>query len=143
MHGNNFSEIINLAFRPFLEEMGFQIEKLSISGRNYRVIFLAKFFAVTVSFEPGDKALFVILSSVKNGVLSEFDDPTKTMHLHDLNSRYMKNVAPAERIANDAFFANIPAHDLDAQRLLKAAKELRLVLPMHLKTHDATRLRLI
>jgi hypothetical protein len=85
-----------------------------------------------VSFEPSDKAFFVMVFSRKNGELSDIDDRLKTPRLFDLNTRYMNRVTTEERTANEAVFQSIMARDEEERMLLKLAKELRLVLPRYL-----------
>jgi hypothetical protein len=132
MNGQDFLRIVKEAFAPFLEELGFAMEQPSISGRFYRVSFTASSHVVSVSYEPGDDALFVMVFSLKNGELSDIDDSKKTPRLSDLNSRYMVRVTDKERIENQKVFESIVAKDKEELLLLKAAKELRLVLPMYL-----------
>lgn len=45
----------------------------------------------------------------------------------------MKTVTDEERSANEAFFKSVAVQDKEEYLLLKAAKELRLVLPRYLK----------
>ena len=70
--------------------------------------------------------------SRKNGELSDIDDRAETPRLADLNDRYMQTVTSEDRAANDEFFASVAVSDDEELRVLKAAKELRLVLPKHL-----------
>lgn len=132
MNGQDFLRIANEAFAPFLKELGFSMEAPSISGRFYRAIFTSPTHSVSVSFEPGDEAFFVLVFSREGGELSDMDDRMKTPRLSDLNNRYMKTVGSEERTANDAAFKAVVALDDEERVLFKAAKELRLVLPKHL-----------
>jgi hypothetical protein len=132
MNGQDFLRITDEAFGPFLKGLGFVIEEPSISGRFYRVGFTSPAHTVSVSYEPGDDALFVMVFSREKGELSEIDDRTKTPRLSDLNSRYMGTVTNEERTENEAIFESVVANDQEERLLLKAAKELRLVLPKYL-----------
>jgi hypothetical protein len=132
MNGQDFMRITNAAFMPFLTKLGFELDEPSVSGRYYRTSFTDSSHAVSVSYEPGDNALFVIVFSKNNGELSDIDDPTKTLRLADLNSRYMSAVRADERAENEAFFRSIEAKNGEERAVLKAAKELRLVLPRYL-----------
>ncbi len=117
---------------PFLEEFGFRMETPSVSGRLYCVNFTAATHTVFLSYEPGDGELFVVVSSAGEGLLADFDDRGKSPRLADLNALYMKFVTADERRANDNIFSSIIVKDKAEHRLLKVAKELRLVLPKYL-----------
>jgi hypothetical protein len=133
MNGQDFLRVTSEAFAPFLKELGFVVDEPSISGRYYRVSFTNLSHCVSVSYEPGDEALFVIVFSRKNGELSDIDDRMKTPRLADLNIRYMAAITSKDRIENEAVFESIRANDKEERALLKAAKELRLVLPKYLQ----------
>lgn len=139
MNGQGFLRITSEAFAPFLDKLGFVMDKASISGRYYRTSFTSPTHCVSVSYEPGDEALFVIVFSRKNDELSDIDDHIKTPRLADLNNRYMAAVTSEERLENEAAFESIGANDKEERLLLKAAKELRLVLPKHLHSSPNTK----
>ena len=107
----------------------------SISGRVYRGSFTGPKHSVSVSFEPGDEAFFVLVFSREDGKLSDMDDRLKTPRLSDLNSRYMNGVRSEDRAANESFFQSIVARDQEERALLRSAKELRLVLPKYFADH--------
>jgi hypothetical protein len=132
MNGQDFLRLANEAFGPFLKELGFSMDAPSISGRLYRASFNGPKHSVSVSFEPGDNAFFVLVFSRANGELSEMDDRLKTPRLSDLNSHYMNMVSSEERAANESAFQSVVARDAEEGVLLKSAKELRLVLPKYL-----------
>lgn len=129
MNGEDFARIAGEALAPFLAELGFAMEEPSISGRHYRVRFLGSDHAVSVSYEPGDEALFVMVFGYKDGEVSDIDDREATLRLADLNRRFMHEVSEEEFVANDAYFESVPIGDEEERRVLKAARELRLVLP--------------
>ena len=133
MNGQEFLRVCTAAFAPFLRELGFLMDSPSISGRFYRVNFTAAAHAVSVSYEPGDEALFVIVFGRENGELTDIDDRLKTPRLADLNARYMPNITSEERAANEAVFASVETRGKEESTLLKTAKELRLVLPKYLR----------
>ena len=139
MNGQDFLRIAHEALEPFLKELGFAMDEPSISGRYYRVSFTAPQSAVSVSYEPGDDALFVMVFGRKNGQLSDIDNRKETPRLSDLNSRYMAAVTQAERVVNEKAFESVLVHDNEERQLLKAAKELRLVLPKYLRSPDGLR----
>lgn len=139
MNGQDFLRIAHEAFEPFLKELGFSMDEPSISGRYYRASFTASSNAVSVSYEPGDNALFVMVFGRKNGQLSDIDNRTETPRLADLNNRYMATVTQVERVANEKAFDTVMVHDQEERLLLKTAKELRLVLPQYLRSPDGLR----
>ncbi len=132
MNDQDFSRIIDQAFTPFLKELGFVTQPKAISGRAYMVEFVGNLWTLSVSFEPGDNYFSVILLNNRMRGLAAMDDPQKSPRLSDLNTRYMGKVAPAEREANEAFFANVEVANPFERQLLKFAKDLRLVLPKYL-----------
>ena len=132
MNGQDFLRIASEAFAPTLKGLGFSMDTPSITGRLYRVSFTGPKHSVSVSFEPGDEAFFVLVFSREHGELSDMDDRLKTPRLSDLNSRYMNTVSREERAANEAVFKSVMARDEEEKLLVKSAKELRLVLPKYL-----------
>ena len=132
MNGQDFLRIAKDALAPFLKELGFSMDSPSISGRFYRVSFTGAAHAVSVSYEPGDESWFILVFGREDGELTDIDDRAKTPNLADLNARYMPTISSGERAENEAAFAFVEARDKEELVLLKAAKELRLVLPKHL-----------
>lgn len=132
MNGLCFFRIIDEAFAPFLGELGLQMDSPSISGRHYSVSFSGPSHLVSVSHEPGEAFLIVFVSPAGKKRLSDFDDKTRTPRLSDLNGKYMPLITNEERTQNEAFFRSVKINDDDEARLLKCAKELRLVLPKYL-----------
>lgn len=132
MSGQDFIRIVTEAFLPFLRLLGFHMETPSISGRFYRASFSNPTNVVSISFEPGDNAAFVMIFSRENGGLSDVDDRSKTPRLADLNSQFMPMVTNDERASAEATFAGIHAGNPEERILLKYAKELSLVLPKYL-----------
>jgi hypothetical protein len=132
MNSEGFLRIVDQAFTPFLERLGFVLKETDINGRFYEASFTAPDFSVSVSYEPGDDALFVMVFSLIEGHLSDIDDTNKTPRLKDLNRRYMEFVTPEERIANQSVMDGICVNDDAERQLVKCAKDLSLVLPKYL-----------
>lgn len=132
MNGQDFLRIAKDALVPFLKELGFSMDSPSISGRFYRVSFTGAAHAVWVSYEPGDEFWSVLVFGREGGELTDIDDRAKTPSLADLNVRYMPTISSDERAENEAAFDTVEARDKEELDLLKAAKELRLVLPKYL-----------
>jgi hypothetical protein len=132
MDGNDFLRIIRDAYVPFLRELDFTLDRTDIQGREYSVSFTGPANTVVVSYEPGDEAFFVFVFGRKGKHLTDIDDSSQTPRLSDLNTKFMKGITPAERSHSDASFGTIATGDRKEEELVKAAKELRLVLPRHL-----------
>ena len=133
MNNQDFLSVIERAFKPFLGELGFVMGAPILGGKFYQVSFEAVAHAVTVSYEPGEDYLVVLVFQCKDGRRPDVDDRTRTLRLTDLNVRYMAGITPSERIENERFFASVVPSDLEEGTLLSAAKELRLVLPRHIR----------
>jgi len=133
MDGNSFLRLINHAFVPFMNKLGFSLELPHISGRYYRARFISLRHMVSLTFEPGDEVHFVMVHGLKDGIATEIDDKQMAPRLADLNKQFMAKIDSESRSKNETFFSLIPTADRDEQMLLKAAKDLRLVLPMHIK----------
>lgn len=128
MNGENFLRIIREAYVPFLTRLGFEVGEPSVSGKHHRASFSRPDRAIRVSYEPGEEFLVVVVHASTDGEPSDIDDRTRTHRLADLNARYMPLVTDAERADNDRCFEGVEVDDDEGRRLLKAAKELRLVL---------------
>src|SRR5688500_18235780 len=101
MDSKGFVRIVNEAFVPFLDRHGLVMEELDLSGRLYEASFTTRDLAVSVSYEPGDAALFIMVFRVEGGDLSSIDDRSQTPRLADLNNRYLRGVTAQERLANE------------------------------------------
>jgi hypothetical protein len=132
MSGDGFLAIVEAAFEPFLSELGFVREKHSISGRQYCAVYSTSTHSVSISYEPGDEALFILIFGREDGELTDIDDRSKTPRLSDLNRRYMRMVTKDEFAKNEETFASVFVQDKEERSLLRSAMELRLVLPMYL-----------
>lgn len=136
MNGQNFLRIINEAFVPFLSDLEFMMDAPSISGRYYHVQFRNTAHAVSISYEPGDEALFIMLREREDDRLSDIDDRLKSPRLGDLNRLYMHAITVEERERSKALFDSIMVHDKAEQFLVKSAQELYLVLPQYIETNN-------
>lgn len=131
MTGDRFVALIGATYRPFLAELGFKEEAPHVSGRFYEVRFVGDDFEVCVSFEPGDQMLHVLVPP-RDPTLAEIDDPRSTARLRDLNRRYLGTVPQEEVRSSSLEFSGIDTRDDHERLLVKAANELRLVLPRYL-----------
>jgi hypothetical protein len=136
MNSHDFLRIVREAFEPFLMELGFSMDKPSISGRFYCVDFSSDSHQVSVSYEPGDNEFFIFVGESRNSKFIDIDDRAKTPRLTDLNNRYMAAVTQLERLTNEKAFESVMVNVKEERLILKAAKELRLVLPKYLRSLD-------
>lgn len=132
MNGSNFEQLMKSAFKPFLEQIGFTMRLVHVSGRYYRASFVSRRHTLLVTFEPGDQQTTVMLLTNGDGSLRSIDNPEKTPRLSHLNARYMGLVTASERAENEVFFGQLEPRDRAEHELIKCAKDLRLVLPHHL-----------
>lgn len=132
MDGQGFIRVVDAAFFPFLRALGFCMDAPSISGRFYRSSFSGPNHVISISYEPGDNAFFVLIFTIENGALSSIDDRSKTPRLADLNSKYMRTITKDERLKNEVEFSAVHVADKEEALLLKYAQELSLVLPKYL-----------
>ena len=133
MDGHGFLRLTSEAFEPFLSDLGFQMKPPSVSGRFYEASFTGARHEVTLSYEPGDDAFCVMIFTREGDRWSDIDDGSRTPRLSDLNMRYMHLISQSERTANQAFFASVVVRDATERLVLKAANDLRLVLPRYLQ----------
>jgi hypothetical protein len=132
MSGKDFESLIHRAFSPFLSPLGFELQPLHLSGRLFRASCAGPRYILLITFEPGDGETTVMLLTKGHEDLRSIDDTERTPRLPDLNARYVGRVTPEGRAANDAFFRSIEVDDPAERKLLKCARDLRLVLPLHL-----------
>ena len=125
-------DIIHHSFAPTLLALGLKNKRETISGKLYESVFTGNGHGVSISFEPGEGPINVIIFAETSDASSDMDDAEKTLHLRDLNIRYMPSVSPEELVENEKFFSGTAPHDNDEAILLKMAKELRLTLPKHI-----------
>ena len=107
-----------------------------LSGRYYRVTFVGDLHTLLITFEPGDEQLIVMLLRNGDSDLKAIDDPAKTPRLSNLVARYLPAVTAQERAENETFFSQVKPRDSAEKSLLESAKDLRLVLPLHIATQS-------
>jgi hypothetical protein len=131
MNGNTFVATVKELLCPTLEPLGFVLHS-SVSGRMYLAEFVSPTHVASISFEPGDDYLLVVIFTVDNGERSELDDRNATPRLSDLNRRFLS--ASDAQVLHDQMLGR-HCEDADTGRLAKAARELAVVLPRYLAAH--------
>lgn len=137
MNSTDFTEICSTVFSPFLASLGLSADPIQISGRYYRQNWSGKEHVLSVSFEPSENHFTVIVFGRRNGRITDVDDLRLSPRLADLNRRLMPTVTAGARQENEEFFADFKFQKASCKQMLKYAKELRLVLPLHFTTSTA------
>lgn len=127
--GKKYIEIVKLFFSFLVSEFGFkQLKETENGNAFYDVEYGNNEKNVSISYENIEEYLQVIVFMLKNGQLPDYDDPTHTLHLNELNKRVLSKIDKNEIVKNNEEFNKFKANDELEQKLLKSAKELRLVL---------------
>lgn len=133
MDSETFLEVVRRLISPALEPLGFVLHT-SVSGRLYSAEFVSPAYVASISFEPGDDCLLVAVFTVTNGVRSDLDDRERTPRLSDLNRRFLSPSELEELHRSPTMdYVDNPS----ARKLVKAARELAVVLPRYVSERDA------
>ncbi len=127
--GTKYIEIVKLFFSFLIIEFGFRLSKETENGNAfYDVEYSDIGRVVSISYENIEDYLQVIVFKLKNGKLPDYDDKTHTLHLNELNKRVLSKIDKNEIKKNNEEFDKFDANDEIERKLLKSAKELKLVL---------------
>lgn len=128
--GEDYTETVKLLFSFLETEFGFKIEKETINGNVFYDIEFTnnKKKVISISYENIEDNLEVIVFLLQNGRMPEYDDKTKTLHLKQLNRQVMTKISKEDITLNAEYFAKYKIRNKIEQKLLNAAKELRLCL---------------
>jgi len=132
MDSEVFLDVVRTLVGPALQPLGFVLHT-TVSGRMYLAEFVSPTHIASISFEPGDDYLLVAIFTVTDGVRSNIDDREHTPLLSDLNRRFL---SPSEIDALHRSPTMECAQCATAMRLVKAARELAVVLPRYLSVRD-------
>lgn len=127
MNAEAFHDVVRRLISPALEPLGFVLQ-MSVSGRMYSAEFVSPDHVASISFEPGDDYLLVVVFTVTDGVRSDLDDRQRTPRLCDLNRRFM-SPAEIEQLHRSPTLecTGYPS----TAKLVKSARELAVVLPRY------------
>jgi len=127
--GTKYVGIVKLCFSFLITEFKFRLSKETKKANVfYDVEYSGIERAVSVSYENIEDHLQVIVFKLKNGKLPDYDDKTCTFHLNQLNKRVLSKIDKHEIKKNNKIFDGLDINGELEQKLLKSAKELRLVL---------------
>jgi hypothetical protein len=137
MNGADFELAIRRHVLPALQPLGFELKADGVrsSGRLYSADFTSPHYVVSISFEPGDDYLLVVVFTVKNGMRSNIDDRQATPRLADLNARYL-GAEDAEAL--QASHPDARPLDDEERRVRRVGAELAIVLPRYMRHHRAS-----
>lgn len=129
IEGKEYIEAVKMFFSYLETEFGFNKVNETINGNAfYDVEFKDKERVISISYENIEDHLEVIVFKLQSGNLPDFADKTKTLHLKRLNRLVIAEASKKEINLNTEYFDNYyPKNEIE-RKLLKKAKELRLIL---------------
>lgn len=128
MSGKKYIEIVKLFFSFLPNEFGFRLLKETENGNAfYDVEYGDIIRVVSISYENIEDYLQVIVFKLKNGKLPDYDDKTCTFHLNELNKKILPRIGKEEIAENNVLFNKFETSNELEKKLLKSAKELRIV----------------
>ncbi|PLK42136.1 hypothetical protein [Emticicia sp. TH156] len=129
IEGEKYIEDVKAYFNYLITEFGFRILNIKIRGNAfYDLQYSDSNRIVSISYENIENYLQVIIFTLKNGELPDYDDKSKTLHLNRLNAQVKSSIDRDEIGLNNEYFVKFnPKTEIEKQ-LLKSAKELRLCL---------------
>ncbi|HET7203581.1 MAG TPA: hypothetical protein VFI92_09460, partial [Steroidobacteraceae bacterium] len=104
----------------------------------YSVEFASTTHVVSVSYEPGDDYLLVVVFTVRDGVRSDIDDRRSSPRLPDLNRRFL-HASDADELSHRRSGGVL---DPEEQRIQRVGAELAIVLPRYLQSLGNDRARI-
>lgn len=129
MSSKKYIDIVKLFFSFLITEYGFKLLKETENGNAfYDVEYSDAEKNISISYENIEDYLQVIVFKLKNGKLPDYDDKTRTLHLNELNKKVLSGINKKEIEENNVEFNKFDTDDELERKLLKSAKELRLVL---------------
>lgn len=127
--GQEFINIVKKYFSFLISEFNFKIIEEKIRGNAfYDVQFKDSLRIISISYENIENYLLTTVFILENGQLPDYDDKTKTLHLNKLNAIAQSMVDRMDIELNAEKFSQIQANNDLERKLLKSAKDLRLVL---------------
>lgn len=129
IEAKKYIEVVKTYYKYLVTEFGFTVSNEKIRGNAfYDVQYSDGRRVVSISYENIEDYLQVIVFMLQNGELPDYDDKSKTFHLHQLNARVMLKVNGDEIQLNNEYFSTIKANSEIEKQLLNSSTELRLCL---------------
>jgi hypothetical protein len=127
LSGDDFITLVRRYFDFLPKEFCYELfNEINMENLFYRVQYHKDNLLISISYENRENYLQVIVFTIKDGVISEYDDREHTFHLGELNRRIMQHLKTENFEDNDKFFSSIQPSNEFEKSLLKLAKELRL-----------------
>jgi hypothetical protein len=127
--GKEYLEIVKQYFSFLSLELGFEPLKETINGNAfYDVEYKNSDKIISISYENIEDYLSVIVFELKNGIVPDYNDKARTFHLQELSSEIISKLNQLEIRENSMIFKKFIASGGFEKRLLKSAKDLRMVL---------------
>ena len=125
MTSTEFKTYVSFYFDHWLEFYGFHVPaNFTLSGKLYESIYEKNDRVLSVSYEPGDDYLVVMLFEKRGNCLSDFDDLSSTKSLSQLNKEFFPKVEKSETRKIDQYFNSLVAESEESKILKKKAREL-------------------
>jgi hypothetical protein len=125
-------EFIRLSRRYFsFLQTEFGYKELTVKHRRnlfYDIEYRKENIIISLSYENTEDYLQIILFSLSNGLVPDYDDKQATIHLGDLNNKILPFYGREDFVENERFFSSVRTKTKIEKDLLKLAKELRLCL---------------
>ncbi len=127
--GDKYIEKVKEFFSFLTEEFAFKVFEVKIRGNFfYDLQFIYNDLIVSISYENIEDYFQVILFKTENGVMPDYDDKSKTLHLNYLLTSLLPMINRVEMLENNEYFAKFVVKSVFERKVIKAAKELRLCL---------------
>ena len=125
MTSTEFKTYVSMYFGHYLPLFDFQVSGgFTLSGKLYESTYETNNRALTVSYEPGDDYLVIMLFEKNGDSWSDFDDTSATKSLNQLNKEYFSKIDESEIREIDQYFNGLVAENEDSKLMKKKAREL-------------------
>jgi LytS/YehU family sensor histidine kinase len=92
---------------------------------------------ISISYDVRDDNLQVIIYKLRHGMMPDYDDKTRTIHLNSLNTKLLPMIEKDAFLENNSYVQEFSATNDSEHKLLKLTKELRLCLLILLYSKEA------
>ena len=124
---SQFTKTEVVYFDFLITEFGFKLAEDKIRNNVFcDVKYKDETKVISISYENIENYLMVIVYILQNGILPNYDDKTKTLHLNQLNAIAHSKIEKSHINLNNMYFSKFKATKELEKKLLKSAKELRL-----------------
>jgi len=126
---DNFVQKVKKYYSFLVDEFDFKLSDEKIRGNVfYEIHYKDPSRIVSISYENIEEYMLVIVYLLENGLLPDYDDKRKTLHISALTRVILPRLEKAEISQNRDFFSHFAVNNDIERRLLKLASELRLCL---------------